>query len=277
MALIYVADDEPPILDLITRYLLKDGFDVQGYTNGKDILDAYRQRKPDLIILDIMMPGVDGLEICKIIRRESDIPIIIVSAKDDEIDRIVGLELGSDDYLSKPFSPRELVVRVKNILRRVTLSSEHSSASVTTPVAVQTRSVQPTSEHSLHIPSNATADAYGQQEVSQGTSSRTSDADALPHVLCHDLQVWPEARKVSSPKGDLDLTAKEYELLCFLITNRKKAYTRDQLLNQVWGYTYTGSPRTIDDLIKRLRKKLVHGGSSLEIKTVWGYGYIIED
>ncbi|MBM7866221.1 response regulator [Heliobacterium gestii] len=251
MTRIYIADDEPPILELIRRYLVREGFEATTFTNGDDLLDACGQQAPDLVILDIMMPGMSGLDVCKALRRDSDVPIIIVSAKDDEIDRILGLELGSDDYLSKPFSPRELVVRVKNILRRARpIGTEKPSCeSTATSTAMLSETRQPA-----------------------GVDSTTSPQS----LLCHDLQVCLDERQIIGPNGEIDLTAKEFDMLIFLAKHKKKVFTREQLLDQIWGYNFAVSLRSVDDLIKRLRKKLAQSGSTLEIKTVWGYGYKID-
>jgi DNA-binding response OmpR family regulator len=180
-----------------------------------------------MLILDIMMPGIDGYTLCKEIRKISDVPIIMVSAKDEEIDRILGLELGSDDYISKPFSPRELVVRVKTIFRRI----KDKDAILVEP------------------PRN--------------------------ELRCVDIMVYPDERRILKDETELDLTPKEYDLLFFLIKNKNKVFTREQLINNIWGYDYIGDIRAIDDLVKKVRKKLSEAASILQITTVWGYGYKI--
>lgn len=224
--LIYVVDDEQNIRELVKSYLVKEGFEVSVYRDGESALQDFAKRKPDMLILDIMMPGMDGYSLCREIRKSSDVPIIMVSARDDEIDRILGLELGSDDYISKPFSPRELVVRVKTIFRRI------------------------------------------RDEEPQGR-------DTEKGITCKDISILPEARRVLSGETEIELTAKEYDFLLYLAGNKGRAFTREQLINSIWGYEYIGDTRAIDDLVKRVRKKLAEAGSALEITTVWGYGYKI--
>lgn len=224
---IFVVDDDDKISEIIARYLEAEGYAVRTFERAEPALEAWQLQPPDMFILDIMMPGIDGYEVVRRIRNESMIPIIMVSAKDDAVDKIVGLELGSDDYLSKPFSPRELVARVKTVFRRID------------------------------------ALTAGKEE---------------PHKLLQigDLKFYPEERRVVCGQTDIALTTKEYDLLYHLGSNRNKAFTREQLLNQIWGYEHIGDERAIDDLVKRIRKKVSAGGSSVEIKTVWGYGYKIE-
>lgn len=225
---IYIVDDDAKICEIIERYLEAEGYEVRSFLRGEQAMDVWKQERPDMFILDIMMPGMDGYEFCRRIRAESMVPIIMVSAKDDEVDKIVGLELGSDDYLSKPFSPRELVARVKTMFRRI--DAMHTEKDGGTPQTVQVG----------------------------------------------DLMFYPEQRRVVINEEDLPFTTKEYELLVFFGMNRNKPFTREQLLNQVWGYDYIGDERAIDDLIKRIRKKLNSVHSTVEIKTVWGYGYKLE-
>lgn len=221
---IFVVDDEQNIRDLIKLYLEKDHYKVTLFGSGKNVLAEFQKQRPDLLVLDIMMPEMDGLELCKEIRKINDVPIVFVSARDDEFDRVLGLELGGDDYLSKPFSPRELLVRIKNIFKRLEKNS-----------------------------------------VSQGS-----------YEAVKDMIIYYEKRMIEKNGMELKLTTKEYELMEFLIKNKGIPFNRDQLLEKIWGYDYAGESRIIDDLIKRIRKKLDEMGSQLEIKTVWGYGYKID-
>jgi DNA-binding response OmpR family regulator len=222
---IFVIDDERNIRDLIRKYLEKEGFSVTTFESAQNVVNEITRLKPDLLVLDIMMPGVDGLELCREIRKNTEIPIVFVSARDEELDRILGLELGADDYLAKPFSPRELVVRIKNIMRRLEKSSWIKN-----------------------------------EELS-----------------AKNLKIDRRRRYAEAEGKELKLTAKEYELLEFMLLNKNLPFTREQLLEKVWGYAFAGDIRVIDDLVKRLRKKLAEAGASLEIKTVWGYGYRIDD
>lgn len=232
---IYVVDDDQTIRMIITRYLEAAGYEVTDFGNGEAALSAFAEQQPDMVILDIMMPGIDGFEVCRKLRAESQVPIIMVSAKDDEVDRIVGLELGSDDYLSKPFSPRELLARVKTVFRR------------------------------FHV---------GMAQLQQ--QAGTVAIEAKKHVELRDLTLYPDERRVVCQGEEIAFTTKEFDLLNFFTQHLNKAFTREQLLSQVWGYDYVGDERAIDDLVKRLRKKLKAAGSECEIKTVWGYGYKVE-
>lgn len=217
---IFVIDDEVKIRNLIKLYLVKENYQVTLFEDGSNVVKEMQRLKPDLLVLDIMMPDINGLDLCKQIRKNSEIPIIFVSAKDEEFDRVLGLELGADDYLSKPFSPRELVVRIKNIFKRINKAT---------------------------LPS----------EIFE----------------LHDIILNQTDRTTKKGNKELILTTKEFELFSFLIQNKNQPFTREQLLNKVWGYNYFGDERTIDDLVKRIRKKLVTVDSKVEIRTVWGYGY----
>ncbi|KNY29588.1 response regulator transcription factor [Pseudobacteroides cellulosolvens] len=225
--LIYVVDDEQNIRDLICAYLKKESFETRSFQDGESALEAFKSGASDMLIIDIMMPGMDGYSLCRKIRETSDVPIIMVSARDEEIDRILGLELGSDDYISKPFSPRELVARVKTVFRRFK-------------------------------PDQATATEQSPNKI-----------------ICADLVIFPDERKILTGQSEIELTNKEYELLTFMVMNKNKAFTREQLISSIWGYDYIGDNRAIDDLVKKVRKKLSSKGSNLEITTVWGYGYKI--
>ncbi len=219
---IYIVDDEKRIRDLIRAYLEKEGYIIRDFNNADSALSAFRQHSCDMLVIDIMMPGTNGLDLCKEIRKTSDVPIIIVSARDEEIDRIIGLELGSDDYIAKPFSPRELVIRVKNIFRRLSPPDSKQKAEI--------------------------------------------------YSFC-DVEINEEMHSVSIKETEIEFTAKEYSLLLLFVRNPGRAYSREQLINSIWGYDYIGDVRPVDDLVKRIRKKLRTAGSALEITTVWGFGY----
>lgn len=224
---IFVVDDDKDIRILIKKYLEKEGFKVTAFINGENVYNEINRLSPDLIVLDIMMPGIDGIELCKKIRKESDIPIIFVSARGEEIDRIIGLEIGGDDYLSKPFSPRELIVRIKNIFKRLDKSNNTNSF-----------------EESINI---------------------------------KNLSLYVQKRMIKIDEDIINLTVKEFETLKLLMENCNLPINREVLLEKVWGYDYIGETRVIDDVIKRLRKKLKSANSKLEICTVWGVGYKIEN
>ncbi|WP_199621851.1 response regulator transcription factor [Paenibacillus alkalitolerans] len=173
------------------------------FDNGSTVLPEIGRLKPDLLVIDIMMPGIDGMELCKQIRRTSDIPIVFVTARGEEIDRVLGLELGADDYLTKPFSPRELLARFKNIFKR--LEKTH--------------------------PNNAS-------------------------IAIKDIELYKDRRVVQKDGQEIKLTAKEYELFEFLAGHRNLPFTRVQLVQKIWGYDYLGDDRLVDDLVKRIRKKI---------------------
>ncbi|MHB1394310.1 MAG: response regulator transcription factor [Clostridia bacterium] len=222
---IFVVDDERTIRDLIKKYMEKEGYKVTLFEDGKNLVNEIRRLSPDLIVLDIMLTGADGLELCKEIRKTSELPIIFVSARDEEFDRVLGLEIGGDDYLAKPFSPRELVARVKNIMKRV-----------------------------------------------EKAASPKDDKETIK-----DICIYYDRRYVDKGGEELKLTTKEYELFEFMVKNKNMPFGREQLVERIWGYDYLGDSRIIDDLVKRIRKKLSEIGSRAEITTVWGYGYKIDE
>lgn len=219
---ILVVDDEKNIRDLIEKYLVASNYQVTTYGDAKYLKEEVRRINPDLIVLDIMMPNSNGLDVCREIRKFSEVPIIFVSAKDEEFDRILGLELGADDYLNKPFSPRELVVRIKNIFRRL--------------------------------------DKKEAKEVGK----------------VKDCLIDQDKRSIMIKDQVMKTTQKEFELMVYLIANVNHSLSREQIIEDVWGYDFEGELRVVDDLVKRLRKKLATLGSELKIETVWGYGYKIE-
>lgn len=221
---ILIADDDEHVLELLSLYLGREGFALLTARRGDEALQVAQTHEPDLIILDIMMPGMDGWEVCRELRKQSQIPIIMLSARDEDLDKILGLELGADDYVAKPFNPREVVARVKAVLRRTIVPQ----------------------------------------------------AETKPLVYPR-LSIDLDQREVRV-NGDLvALTPKEMELLWVLAANPGRVYSREQLLEQVWGYEYFGDTRTVDTHIKRLRKKLGSGSQRpWEIRTVWGAGYKFE-
>ena len=221
---VFVIDDEQNIRDILEKYLKKEGFMVSTFQDGAEVLCALETIEPDLLVLDIMMPNVDGLELLRRLRKHSFIPVIVVSARDEELDRILGLELGADDYLTKPFSPRELVVRIKNLFKRMN-RLEHGATSY--------------------------------------------------EINVNNMQLNKKKRQVFIEDQELVLTPKEYDVLSFLIQNPGQPFTREKLIETIWGYHYAGDGRLIDDLVKRLRKKMT--GADMKIVTVWGYGYKIDE
>ncbi|WP_269433758.1 response regulator transcription factor [Desulfocucumis palustris] len=225
---ILVVDDEEKIRDLVITYLLAEGYDAEGAADGRQAVRALSQKDFDLVILDLMMPGMDGWSVCREIRKSSDIPVIILTARGDEIDRVLGLELGADDYVVKPFSPRELVARVKAVLRRA-------------------RKQEPEA-------------AEGEKDIQH-----------------NGLRINRASRKVTVNGRLLQLTPKEYDLMLNLAGSPGRVFTREQLLENVWGYNFFGEARTVDTHITRLREKISRvPGARQYIHTVWGVGYKFE-
>jgi len=217
---ILVVDDEPSILDLVGMYLGREGFRVETAGDGVRALEIVLAHPPALLVLDLMLPQVDGFEVCRRVRATSNLPILMLTARDDDVDKIVGLELGADDYLTKPFNPRELVARVKAILRRA-----------------------------------ERAPAAGSEPIHFG-----------------DVTLDPSRRELTVAGQAVNLRPKEFDLLHTLAEHRGLVLTRDQLLNQVWGFDFYGETRTVDVHIGQLRKRLV-ASQLVRIETVTGVGY----
>jgi len=233
---IVVIEDDHHISDLVAMYLRRDGFRVLQSDDGKTGLDQVDRERPVLVVVDIGLPGeLSGFDVCRLLRKKGDTPVVILTARDDEVDRILGLELGADDYITKPFSPRELVARVHAILRR-TAGRETREA----PMLIEVGSV---------------IIDVGRREV----RSRTIGPTEAVNGLVGDGQ-----------SGTIPVTAREFDLLVYLATNMGLALSRRQLLNGVWGDGWYGDERTVDVHIRQLRKKL---GSDLPLATVWGVGY----
>jgi len=225
-AQILIVEDEPSIAEVVHLYLRRAGYQVAVVQDGKTALEVLAQQMPDLVVLDLMLPKVDGLSITRWIRDRSDVPIIMLTARRNEADRIAGLEMGADDYVVKPFSPQELVSRVRAVLRRT-----HSSG--------ETISDQP--------------------------------------IVFDDLQINPITRLVSTHGEEIVLTAKEFDMLWLLARHPRQVFTRDQLLERVWGMSDFIDPGTVTVHVRRLREKIELDASKPEhILTVWGVGYKFE-
>jgi two-component system, OmpR family, response regulator CssR len=216
---IYLVEDEQDLAQVLKAYMEKEGWSVSVFHNGEEALKQSEGNTPHLWILDIMLPGMDGYEIIKEIKKNSDIPVIFISARDQDLDRIVGLELGSDDYLAKPFMPRELVIRVKKLLTRI-----------------------------------------------YETGNR------IPQIIeITGYTIDPISRKITREGEMINLTGKEIDVLLYLIENKGKSRKREEILEYVWGDDYFGSERAVDDVIRRVRKKMPR----LNLETVYGAGYRI--
>ena len=225
---ILIVDDDVNIAELISLYLTKECFDTKTVNDGEEALAAFEEYAPNLILLDLMLPGIDGYQVCREVRAKSDTPIIMLSAKGEIFDKVLGLELGADDYIMKPFDSKELVARVKAVLRRY----------------------QPVSKHT---PAN-------------------------PNLKCVEfpgLVVNLSNYSVLYKGQPVDMPPKELELLYFLASSPNQVFTREQLLDRIWGYEYAGDSRTVDVHIKRLREK-IKDHSDWSIATVWAVGYKFE-
>ena len=224
MAKILIVDDDTNINELIKLYLDKEGFQTISAFNGKEAISKFNSENPSLIILDIMMPEIDGWQVCREIRRTSNVPIIMLTAKGETFDKVLGLELGADDYMVKPFETKELVARVKAVLRRFENKEEDK-----------------------------------REEISYTNIS--------VNLTNYELKLNDRI---------IEIPPKELELLFFLASNPNRVFTREQLLEEVWGFDYFGDSRTVDVHIKRLREKLEGIEGNWQLKTVWGVGYKFE-
>jgi DNA-binding response OmpR family regulator len=273
MAAILVVEDEVDLCNLIRTKLEAEGHNVLQAFDGPAALSLVEVHRPHLVILDWMLPGLDGLAVCRQLRQNYLMPIIMLTARTEEIDRVLGLEVGADDYISKPFSIRELLARVRAVLRRVELDSRSSS-----PVANRTNGeaqfIAPSQDASPPhaggakelIPATLRAPT---EDVSAGVQSSlpATPAPIVRGALC----IYELERVVTLDGVELDLTPKEYELLLLLASHPGRAFSREFLLQHLWGYDYDGFDRTVDTHMTRLRKKL--GTVGEKIVTVWGVGY----
>ena len=219
---VLVVDDDKHIAELMSLYLTKEGFRTREIYNGNDAVKACLEDKPDIMLLDIMLPGMDGYKVLAEIRKTSNVPVIMITAKGETFDKVLGLELGADDYIVKPFEPKELVARVKAVLRRY--------------------SGKPTGKNTIEY---------------------------------ENIVIDPDNYTVVYHGGKLDMPPKEFELLSFLASHPNRVFTRDALLDKIWGYDYIGDTRTVDVHIKRIREKL-NKNDNWSVKTIWGVGYKFE-
>lgn len=223
---ILIVDDEENICELVRLYIEKEGFDAIIANDGQEAVAKFNKEKPDLILLDIMLPIKDGWQVCREIRAQSKVPIIMLTAKGETFDKVLGLELGADDYVVKPFESKELIARIRAVLRRSADSVDEKA-----------------DEDEL---------SFDGLKINQST-----------------YEVYIDDKKVEMPP-------KEFELLYFLAKNTNKVFTRDQLLDEIWGYEFFGDSRTVDVHIKRIREKLEGENRTWALKTVWGVGYKFE-
>jgi DNA-binding response OmpR family regulator len=220
-----IADDNRQITSILEEYAKKEGYVPKTALNGREALEVFERYNPDIILLDVMMPEIDGFEVCREIRKKSNVPIIMITARGEDFEKIMGLDIGADDYIVKPFSPSEVMARVRAIMRRI---------------------------------------------------SRVDDQKYQMYMY-DNLKISMDDYIVTIENQEVSLTKKEIELLWTLATNKNKVFTRDNLLNSIWGYDYFGDNRTVDSHIKRLRGKLEgYSHPKWDIKTIWGVGYKFE-
>ncbi len=221
MGKVLIVDDDQNICELLRLYIEKEGYDTRIANDGKAALEVFDEYNPDLIMLDIMLPKLDGWQVCREIRKKSQCPIIMLTAKSEVFDKVLGLELGADDYVVKPFEAKEIVARIKAVLRR----------------------------------------------------SGTNDEDAVKEVHYDKLSINLTNYELRVNGVQVDTPPKEMELIYHLASNPNRVFSRDELLDQVWGFDYYGDSRTVDVHVKRLREKLEGVSDQWELKTVWGVGY----
>ena len=222
---ILVADDDANVHQSLNAYFRREGYQMLSAYDGSETLSYVRKSRPDMVLLDIMMPKMDGLMVCREIRKESNLPIIMLTAKGEEFDKLLGLELGADDYITKPFSPREVVARIKAVLRRI---------------------------HEM------------------------KDSDHETHLVVGNLDIDMSAYIVKLGDRQIPCTPKEIEILWTLASNPGMVFSREHLLQSIWGYDFLGDTRAVDSHIKRIRAKLCQPENGWDIKTVWGVGYRFE-
>jgi len=226
---IVIVDDDPTVADVVGRYLVRDGHTVECVHDGHEALRRIAEQQPDLVVLDLMLPGIDGLEVCRRLRERWPIPVVMLTALGDETDRLAGFEIGADDYVTKPFSPRELAMRVRSVLRR-------------------SRSAMPADK----------------PEGRQADPEILTDRDVTVDLSAHAVRVSGRL---------IQLTSREYDLLAFLLRHPRQAFTREQLLSEVWGWTF-GDTSTVTVHVRRLREKLETDPTlPRRIVTVWGVVY----
>ena len=236
---VLVVEDEPTLLETLDYNLSRQGYEVSQATTGYQALEVARSEQPDLVVLDVMLPGIDGFEVCRILRQETNVPILMLTARDEVVDKVVGLEVGADDYMTKPFSMREFLARVKAMMRRQRLLRE---------------------------------------EVAADPEGAAGSVDGQPKLLEFDDLVIDLARREVRLRGQpLRLKPKEYELLVFLARNRGIALSRDLILERVWGWEHHGGSRTVDVHVRWLRAKIEPDpAEATRIVTVRGMGYRFE-
>ena len=226
MDYILIADDNEDITDILSNYVKREGYESLVASNGQKAYELFEQYNPSVVLLDVMMPEMDGFEVCRKIRQESEVPIILISAKGEDFEKIMGLDIGADDYIVKPFSPSEVMARVRAVIRRMKTATVNTSTN---------------------------------------------------EIILSDLRINLDEYSLYINEKKMKLTKKEIETMWMLASNPNKVFTRDNLLDSLWGYDYYGDSRTVDSHIKRLRAKLDEvSHPNWGIKTIWGMGYKLE-
>jgi DNA-binding response OmpR family regulator len=264
---ILVVDDEETLRDMLGYNLRREGFNVLTAADGVEALRLAFDERPDLIILDIMLPGMSGFDVCRAVRRQLTVPILMLSAREEEIDKVLGLELGADDYLTKPFSLRELMARVGAMLRRADILHVQAAAEANTASPVTVPQLEPARSASGNTTSLATAD-----RLNQGPPQ--AELSPPPALVSGDLVIDTARRTVSKGGQPVALKPKEFDLLAFLVSHPLQVFSREVLLDRVWGYDFVGGARTVDVHIRWLRSKIEPNPDVPEyILTVYGVGY----
>lgn len=232
-SMILIVEDDSTLREVLEYNLKKEGYETSVAADGPSALDIARKVKPDVIILDIMLPLLNGLEVCRILRNEMDVPVIMLTAKVEEVDRVIGLEIGADDYVTKPFSMRELLARIKAVLRRTSKARE---------------------------------------------SLQKVNLNAQSTIVSGNIRIDNSAHKVYKGSESLELSPMEFKLLTFLMINKGQVFSRETILQKVWGYDYIGNARTVDVHIRWLRQKLEQDAETpVHLLTVRGFGYKFDD
>ncbi len=248
MAKILVVDDEENIADTLKYNLVREGYEVSIASDGRLALELFRQEKPELVILDLMLPGMNGLDVCRNLRQISTVPILMLTAKEEEVDKILGLELGADDYMTKPFNLRELIARVRAMLRR------------------------------MEMLQGVAAGGSKTSTVNSGRPDRSFNVEGTGHLITvGDLHININQHTVTLAERQVLLKPKEFDLLAFLARHRGQVLTREMLLERVWDYDYSGGTRTVDVHIRWLREKIENDPSHPQyIHTIFGVGYKLD-
>ena len=271
MKKILIVDDEEEISCLIRDFLVKDNFETDMASSGKEAIDKLSKKDNmfDLVVLDIMMPGLDGLEVIKIIRKTSNIPVIFLTSKNEEIDKVLGLEIGADDYMTKPFSPREMVARIKAVLRRTEVRNGN--------IGLNLHETPSPEEFENSVNGNG-KNFFNSNSHNTNTKNNKvfkmffNSSSVLGKKKLSCLEINSQSYRVFINSKEVKFTNKQFKLLLYLIENKNIVISREKILEAVWGYDFSGESRTIDVHIKEIRKRIGDFKGEL-IETIWAIGY----